>query len=75
MKNDKVKILQNLSLLSYIGIMMLVPILAAVYLGNFLDKKFDTGNIFLMIFILLGVTSGFLNVYKIVMKDIKKKKK
>ncbi len=75
MKNDKVKILQNLSLLSYIGIMMLVPILVAVYLGNFLDKKFDTGHIFLMIFILLGVTSGFLNVYKIVMKDIKKKKK
>lgn len=74
-KNDRAKILQNLSLLSYIGLMMVVPIVGAVYLGNFLDKKLETGNIFLMIFILLGIAAGFLNVYKILMKDIKKKKK
>ena len=75
MKNEKIKILQNLSLLSYIGIMMLVPIIGAVYLGNFLDKKLETGHIFLMIFIPIGVVSGFLNIYKIIMKDIKRKKK
>ncbi len=75
MKKGNIKILQTLSLLSYIGVVMFVPIIAAVYIGNFLDKLFKTRYIFLLICIIIGVLSGFLNVYKIVMKDIQKKRK
>jgi ATP synthase protein I len=73
--NNHIKIFKNLSLLTHIGIMMVLPILASVYFGNLLDKKIGTGNIFLVIFVILGVGVGFQNVYKVVMKDIEKKKK
>lgn len=74
MQNNYAKILKNLSLLSYIGIMMTLPILAAVYLGNLLDRRLGTGHVFMIVLIILGVLSGFRNTYRIVMKDIKKKK-
>jgi len=74
MQSNYAKILKNLSLLTYIGIMMILPIIAAVYLGNLLDNKLGTGYVFMLLFIVLGVFSGFRNVYKIVMKDIKKPK-
>jgi F0F1-type ATP synthase assembly protein I len=74
MKKNKMNIFQNLSLLTHIGIMMILPIFAAVYLGNLADRRMGTNYLFLILFILLGIGSGFLNVYKIVMKDIKKKK-
>ncbi|QXM06714.1 AtpZ/AtpI family protein [Crassaminicella indica] len=67
-------IFKNLALLTHIGILMIIPIFGAVYLGNLVDQKLGTNNIFLIAFIILGVGSGFLNVYKVVMKDIKKKK-
>ncbi|QEK13225.1 AtpZ/AtpI family protein [Crassaminicella thermophila] len=73
MQKNYTRILRNLSLLTYIGVAMIVPILAAVYLGNWADEKLGTNHIFLIVGILLGVASSFLNVYKIVMKDIKKK--
>lgn len=74
MKNNYSKIIRNLSLLSYIGIMMILPILAAVYLGNLLDHKLGTGHVFMIVFIIIGVLTGFRNVYHVVMKDIKKAK-
>lgn len=73
MDNNKAKILKNLSLISYIGFMMVIPIFGGVYLGNLVDKKLGTGHAFLIIFLLIGVSSGFLNLYKIMMKDIHKK--
>ena len=75
MQNNYANIFKNLSLLSYIGIMMILPILAAVYLGNLLDGKLGTGHVFMILFIVLGVLSGFRNVYRIVMRDIKKSHK
>lgn len=74
MFKDRISIFKNLSLLSYIGIMMTLPILAAVYIGNILDEKLGTNHVFMLFCIILGVGASFLNVYKIVMKDIKKKK-
>ncbi|MBF8983758.1 AtpZ/AtpI family protein [Lutibacter sp. B2] len=74
MIKGKKDIFRNLVLLSHIGIMMIIPILGAVYIGNIVDQKLGTGYIFMFIFIIVGVASSFLNVYKIVMKDIKKKK-
>lgn len=56
-------ILQNLALISQVGIMMLVPILGGVLLGAFLDQFFKTGGIFLIIFVLIGVGTSFRNLY------------
>ncbi|MBN2285469.1 MAG: AtpZ/AtpI family protein [Tissierellales bacterium] len=73
MNHKRTKILENLALVTQIGIVMIVPIMIGLFLGKFLDEKLGTGNIFLLIFIIAGVGSAFLNVYKIAMRDYKKK--
>ena len=64
-------LLQNLALVSQIGIIMVIPIVAGVYAGGFVDKHFKTQGVFLIIFILLGVGTSFRNVYTIFMQKIK----
>jgi F0F1-type ATP synthase assembly protein I len=71
--NNKIKIFQNLALVSQIGIMMILPIVIGLFIGKFLDEKLGTGYIFLFIFLVIGVGAAFLNLYKIGMRDQKKK--
>lgn len=72
--NNGSNILKNLALVSQIGISMIVPILGGILLGAYLDKKLQTGVIFLIVFILAGVGSAFLSLFKIVTKDVNKRK-
>nr|WP_228370438.1 AtpZ/AtpI family protein [Gottschalkia acidurici] len=74
MKLNK-KALQNIALVSQIGISMITPIIICILLGNYLDKKFNTNLIFLVIFITIGVGSAFTSVYKLVSKDFDEKRK
>lgn len=74
MNNEKtkwVKALENLSLISQLGISMVVPILVCVWVGNYLDNKFGKAPLFLFIFIVLGVASSFMNMYKLALRDRK----
>lgn len=71
--NGKSKILENLVLISQIGISMLVPILGGALLGIFIDKKLDTGIIFFAIFIILGIISAFMTLFKITAGSNKRK--
>lgn len=61
--------LKQLSILSHMGFMMVIPILGCVLLGNFLDKVFHTNVVFLLIFTVLGVLSAFRNLYVIALKS------
>jgi len=63
LKKSSKSILQNLALISQVGIMMLVPIVGGVLLGAFIDGYLKTNGIFLIIFIILGVGSAFRNLY------------
>lgn len=72
MKN-KSKILQNLTLVSQIGISMFVPILISIFIGKFLDEKLGTGAIFLAIFTILGIISAFMSLYKIATRGYNRK--
>lgn len=74
MDKKNYKIYENLAFLTHVGLMMVIPIFAGVYAGNYLDQKFQTGSIFLLIFILIGVFTAFLNLYKLAMKRINKRK-
>ena len=51
--NKKYGFLANFALVSQIGIMMVVPIILGVWLGNLMDKKLGTGALFLIIFMLI----------------------
>ncbi len=70
MKKRKGHVLQNLALVSYIGISMMVPILAGVVAGRWLDQRFGTNPIFLFILIISGVLIGGRNAYYLAMKDV-----
>lgn len=67
-KKSQKSILQNLALISQVGIMMLVPIFGGVLIGAFLDRFFGTSGIFLIIFVLLGVGASFRNLYVLSMQ-------
>lgn len=62
--------LQNLALISYIGIAMMVPIIAGVAAGRWLDDRFNTSPALLFVFIVFGVLVGARNVYQLATKDI-----
>lgn len=70
MKKPKGHVLQNLALVSYIGITMMVPIVAGVVAGRWLDQRFGTSPIFLFFLIISGVLIGARNVYHLVMKGV-----
>lgn len=72
-KNIHFEIATMLSLLSQIGIMMLVSILGCMFIGRFIDSKINTGPVFLMIFIVLGIGGAFMSVYKTISRYIKGK--
>lgn len=74
MDKEKFKMYENLAFLTQIGLMMIIPIFLSVYVGNYIDKKLGTGSLFLLIFIGLGVASAFLNLYKVTMKRINRRK-
>ncbi len=63
MKRKKKSSLQNLALLSQVGIMMLVSILGSLLIGIWLDKKLGTGMIATIIALILGVGAAFRNLY------------
>lgn len=65
-------IYENLMYLSQIGILMIVPIFGGVVIGKWLDDRFHTNGLLLLLMIVLFTLSGFLNVYKFIMKQMKK---
>lgn len=77
-KKSYYKSLSNLALISQIGISMVVPIIGCVWFANFLMKRFGLGVWVLFLFILLGVVTAFMNLYKLAAfsnKDIEEDKK
>ncbi|MDE6182106.1 MAG: AtpZ/AtpI family protein [Eubacteriales bacterium] len=68
MKNNFAK---AFSLLSQVGINMIIPIILCVFIGKWIDEKLNTDPLFLIIFIILGVLSSFRNLYVLVIKDYK----
>ncbi|WP_297133405.1 AtpZ/AtpI family protein [Terrisporobacter sp.] len=72
-KSTGAQIAQMLSLISQLGIMMVVSILGCFFIGKFIDDKFNTGPIFMLIFLVLGVGGAFMSVYKTVIRYTKRK--
>lgn len=72
MKRKDFLIYENLMYISQIGILMIVPIFGGVVIGKWLDDRFQTNGLLLLVAIILFTLSGFLNVYKFVMKQMKK---
>jgi ATP synthase protein I len=54
---------------SSIGIAMVLAIFGCLILGAYLDRKFDSGNVFTIIFLFIGVAAGFHNLYVLIKKN------
>lgn len=63
---------ENLLYISQLGILMIVPVFGGVVIGKWLEDRFHTGGILFLVTIILFTMSGFLNVYKFIMKQLKK---
>lgn len=70
---DKSKILENLVLVSQIGISMTVPILGGIILGKYLDDLLGTKVVFLAIFSIFGIITSFISLFKITTRGTKRK--
>ncbi len=75
MGNKDFGMYQNLVFVSQIGISMALPIFFGVYGGNWIDQKIGTSGIFLLLGILLGVGTSFMNLYKIAISRSNDKRK
>lgn len=75
MGNRDFRMYENLVFVSQIGISMAMPIFLGVYGGNWLDQKVGTTGIFLLIGILFGVGTSFMNLYKIAVSRSKDRRK
>ena len=71
--SKRAEIVQMLSLISQLGIMMVVSIFGCFFIGRFIDDKLGTGPIFMLIFLVLGIGGAFMSVYKTVIGYTKRK--
>jgi len=54
---------------SSIGFAMVLAIFACLALGVYLDRKFDSGNVFTFIFLIIGIAAGFRNLYVLIKRN------
>jgi ATP synthase protein I len=54
---------------SSVGIAMVLAIFGCLLLGVYLDKKFDSGQVFTFLFLLIGIAAGFRNIYSLIKKN------
>lgn len=69
------KAVKNLTYVSQVAFIMMTPILLGILGGNWVDEKFDTSPWILIVGVVIGVSSAFLNLYKFVMKVAKDNQK
>jgi len=54
---------------SSIGIAMVLAVFGCLLLGVYLDRKFDSGNVFTFLFLIIGIAAGFRNLYVLIKKN------
>lgn len=57
-----------LALITQLGLTIIVSILVSLFIGMFLDRVFNIKGVFLVLFLVIGVSGGFYNAYKQILK-------
>ncbi|MDY5436049.1 AtpZ/AtpI family protein [Peptostreptococcus porci] len=73
-KSVWVEAMRSFSLISQLGIIVVVCIFGCGFFGRFLDLKFSTSPVFTLIFIFIGIGSAFCGVYRTLLPFMKKRK-
>jgi len=68
-RDSKLAAVKKLYLLGTVGVQLAVSIVIGFLMGLGLDRWLGTGPLFMLVFIFFGVAAGFLNVYRVAMKE------
>lgn len=61
-RKGQAKVYQSLALITQFGLTMIVPIFLCSFLGWYLDQKFHTDYLFIVLFF-VGALAGFRNIF------------
>ena len=59
----------QLTYASSVGFAMILAIFGSLFIGNYLDRKFGTGNILSVVFLLIGVTGALISIYNFIRRN------
>lgn len=62
------EIIHSFSLLGYLGFILIGNILFFIFIYKIVEKYLFSSNMLFIIFLLIGIFSGFYNAYKVIMK-------
>lgn len=71
MDNETKKLSIQMAYASSIGIAMVLAIFGCLLLGSYLDRKFDSGHVFTIVFLLIGISAGFRNIFVLIRKNFR----
>jgi F0F1-type ATP synthase assembly protein I len=63
--NNDYKWYRSLSIASSIGLVLAVSIAIGYFFGSWLDKKFGTTPWLMLVFTLMGIAAGFIEMFKL----------
>jgi ATP synthase protein I len=69
MDKETRKYAMQMAFASTIGIAMILAIFGCLLLGVYLDRKFDSGHVFSVVFLFIGIAAGFRNIYVLIEKN------
>lgn len=58
----------NLQLVSELGLTIAASVIIAVLIGAYLDRKFAQSGVFTVIFLIFGLSGGFLGAWRLIKK-------
>ncbi len=61
----KFGIIKNIALVTQLGLSMALPVVAGVYIGAWLDKRFETQPLFLLVCLIVFSIGSFVNLFKL----------
>lgn len=74
MAEDKRELFKSLGFLSSVGITLVVSTFIGLGMGWWLDQKLATKPWFTLIFLVLGIVSGFRSMYILTAREVKRQK-
>ena len=72
MAEDKRELFKSLGFLSSVGITLVVSTFIGLGMGWWLDQKLGTKPWFTLIFLVLGIVSGFRSMYILTAREVKR---
>jgi len=72
MSEERRQLFKTLGFLSSVGISMVASTFIGLAMGYYLDKWLDTSPWLTLVFLLLGIVSGFRNIFILTSRELKR---